>query len=197
VRGVLRGVSARRGNRVVCYCDDCQSFAHFLEGAKEILDEHDGTDVFQMSPARLEITEGADRLACMRLTTGGMLRWYTDCCRTPVGNTPASRGVPFVGLVLAFADPASDGRSRDEVFGPVRVRVQARSAKGDRGRLDAYDGFPLVPPLRFVRMLLMARLRGEHRHSPFFDPETGAPRATPRVLTPEQLRAVEGTRDAT
>ena len=29
VAGVLRAVSSRRGNRLVCYCDDCQSFAHF------------------------------------------------------------------------------------------------------------------------------------------------------------------------
>ena len=30
VTGTLRGVASRRGNRLVCYCDDCQSFAHFL-----------------------------------------------------------------------------------------------------------------------------------------------------------------------
>ncbi len=68
LRGIARGVSAKRGNRIVCYCDDCQSFAYFLEHPDRILDSHGGTDIFQMSPARLEISEGADQLVCMRLT---------------------------------------------------------------------------------------------------------------------------------
>src|SRR5262245_25612243 len=87
VRGVARGVSGERGNRVVCYCDDCQSFAHVLERSEDTLDAHGGTEIFQMSPAQLEFTAGADRLACLRLTPKGLLRWYASCCRTPIGNT--------------------------------------------------------------------------------------------------------------
>ena len=33
LRGVLREPSRDTGNRCVCYCDDCQSFAYFLERA--------------------------------------------------------------------------------------------------------------------------------------------------------------------
>ena len=32
-------------------------------------------------------TQGKDRLACMSLSDKGMLRWYTTCCNTPIGNT--------------------------------------------------------------------------------------------------------------
>ncbi len=197
LRGVARGVSGARGNRLVCYCDDCQSFAHFLEGADQILDAHGGTDIFQMSPARLEITQGVDHLACMRLRPGGLLRWYADCCRTPIGNTPASRQMPFVGLIHSCTDAGPDVRSRDQTLGPVRARINARFAKGDRARLDAYDRAPASLILRYVRMLLMARLRGDHARSPFLDAQTGERIASPRVLTGEELRAVEAARDAT
>jgi hypothetical protein len=195
LRGVLRGVSAGRGNRIVCYCDDCQSFAHFLGGAERTLDSHGGTDIFQLSPARLEITKGADRLACMRLRPNGLLRWYASCCHTPIGNTLASRQIPFVGLIHRCVDHAADGRPRDEVLGPTRARVQARFAKGDRSSLDAHDRGPLSLFVRFGAVLLAARLRGDHARSPFFR-ATGEPTATPRVLTPDELRAVEAARDA-
>jgi hypothetical protein len=195
LRGVARGVSPTRGNRVVCYCDDCQSFAHALERADEILDEHGGTDIFQISPARVEITQGREHLACLRLRRGGLLRWYADCCRTPIGNTPPLFQLPFVGLIHSGNAPP-DGLSRDQVMGPIRAGVHGRFAKGDRSKLDAHDRAPLSQLFRFGPLLLMARLRGAQRHSPFFDAATGKPSVRPRVLTEDELRKVEAARDA-
>ena len=195
VRGIARGISGARGNRVVCYCDDCQSFAHFLGGADRILDAHGGTDIFQMSSARLEITEGVDRLACMRLRPRGLLRWYAGCCRTPIGNTLASRQAPFVGLIHSCIDHQAAGRSRDEVLGPVQVRIQARFAKGDREGLDAHPRAPAWLFLRILSILLVARLRADHARSPFFDAVTGDPIAPPYVLSAEELGRIEAIRD--
>ena len=197
LRGVLRGVSGANGNRIVCYCDDCQSFAHFLGRADQILDPHGGTDIFQTSPARLEISAGTDRLVCMRLTSGGLVRWYADCCKTPIGNTLATRQVPFVGMIHSCTDPASAGGSRNEAMGPIRARVHGRFATGDRSQLDAHDKAPASMLLRFASILVKARLRGDHARSPFFDAKTGALTATPRVLTAEDLLKVESARDAT
>jgi len=191
LRGILHGVSGNQGNRIVCYCDDCQSFAHFLGGAENVLDAHGGTDIFQISPARIELTSGVEHLACMSLKPGGLIRWYADCCRTPIGNTLAMRQVPFVGLIHSCTPVPS----RDEVFGPVRARIQARFAKGDRSRLEAHDRAPASVILRFTWRILGARLRGDHARSPFFDPRTGALVRTPHVLTSEELRAVEAARD--
>jgi hypothetical protein len=39
-------------------------------------------------------------------------------------------------------------------------------------------------------MGIAARLRGDHRRSPFFAPESGAPISPPRVLTAAELAAV-------
>lgn len=196
LRGMARDVSADNGNRIFCYCDDCQAFAHYLQRANEILDAHGGSDIFQMSPAGLEISGGPEHLACVQLRPGGLLRWYSSCCRTPLGNTMASRGIPFVGLVHSCMDHAADGRTRDEVLGPSRGGVQGRFAKGDRSQIDAHDKAPPSMLLRVVPLMLKARLRGDHKRSPFFDAESGAPRAKPRVLTAEELAAVEAARDA-
>ena len=202
VRGLAKGVSGDRGNRIVCYCDDCQSFAHFLETADTVLDQHGGSDIFQVSPARVEISEGAGELACMQLAPGGLHRWYAGCCKTPIGNTLGTAQVPFVGLLQSFVDHASDGRSRDEVLGPVLARVNARFAKGDRAQLDqldqldAFDRAPVSMILRFIRLVATARLRGDHKRSPFFDPSTGGPILEARVLTPGELASVESLRDS-
>lgn len=191
LRGTLLGVAPERGNHLVCYCDDCQSFAHFLGEAGAILDAHGGTDIFQTSPGRLRIEEGNENLACVRLRPGGLVRWYAACCRTPIGNTLASRQVPFVGLIHSCA-----GGFRDAAVGPVRAGVNARFAKGDRSQLDAHDKAPASLLFRFARILLAARLRGEHARTPFFDAQTGELSVAPRVLTTEELREVEARRDA-
>jgi hypothetical protein len=204
LRGVVRDVVPGEGNRGVCYCTDCQSFAHFLGGADAILDSYGGTSIFQLSQGRVAITQGEQRLACMRLTPKGLLRWYAACCRTPLGNTSSSPGIPTVGLVERCLAPARNGVSLDEVLGPARFHVFSRSARRPQAGAPSVGSPPigrsswadLGALLRMLGMVMRARLRGEGKRSPFFDTATGAPRATPRVLTPDELRAVETARDA-
>lgn len=179
LRGVARGVSRQAGNRLVCYCDDCQSFADFLQCTNEILDAHGGTGVFQMSPACLEITEGSRYLACVRLTPNGVLRWYARCCKTPIGNTLPTRQIPFVSLIHSCM--RVENQTLDEVIGPVRAGVNGKYAKGNRAGLNAHDKVPLPVLFRVIRKLLGWRLRGDHKHTPFFD-TAGVPVATPRTV---------------
>ena len=83
--GTLRGYVSHPEdvNRGVCYCKDCQAFAHFLETADSVLDSAGGTEVIQTTPANVTITQGQSKLACVRLRNKGLLRWYTSCCKTP------------------------------------------------------------------------------------------------------------------
>jgi hypothetical protein len=131
----------------------------------------------------------------MRLTPKGLLRWYADCCRTPVGNTLPTRQVPFVGMIHSCIDQVAKEHSLDASLGPVRARVNARFAIGDRTELAAYDRAPLSLFLLFAAMFLMAQLRGEHKKSPFFNPHTGEPSATPNILSENELRELERVRD--
>src|SRR5262245_21110924 len=179
LRGVLRSVTPRRGNRCICYCDDCQAFAHFLGRADSILDRHGGTAIFQTSPARLEILEGRENLASMQLRAGSSLvRWYAACCRTPIGNTPADSRIPFVGVIHGCMDLAAAGTSADAVLGPVRGGFFRRFARGDAA--DLPEAHFVRQILRLGRIVLGARLRGDQRRSPFFGPD-GKPSVAPRV----------------
>lgn len=193
LRGVLHEASGRGGNRCVCYCDDCQSFAHFLGRPEELLDAHGGTEVFQTSPALVEIAEGADRLACMRLTPKGLARWYTSCCRTPIGNTLATGSWPFVGLIRACI--AADDSALESALGPIRQRSMGRFAIGDTSGLHVHERLPLSLIARIARMLVVWKLRGDRKRSPFFEPRTGAPAAVPQVLGDEELRELERARE--
>ena len=179
---------------MVCYCDDCQSFAHFLGRADRLLDAHGGTEIFQTSPARVELTSGAQCLACVYLREGsGLLRWYSACCQTAIGNTLANHKDPFVGLILRGVVQA-DGVSVDDLLGPVRYRGNARFARGDRATLDAHARLPLSYWVRVSVKVLRWRLRGDGARSPFFS-ASGGPVVEPRVLSPDELHRVEMLRD--
>jgi len=178
LRGTVADVSPAAGIRVVCYCDDCQAFATRL-GREDILDGHGGTDIFQLSPARVTISEGHDRLACLRLTPRGPLRWYAACCNTPIGNTLATGRLPFLGLILGCIE--GQGRSLDELLGPVRLRIMARFARGDLGDPDAHERFVLSHVFAIFRRMLRWRIAGDHKRSPFFDPTSGEPVSRPTM----------------
>jgi hypothetical protein len=181
--GTLKGYVTQPGsvNRAVCYCRDCQAFAHFLGRAGEILDANGGTDVVQTTPARLTLTQGQEMLACMRLTERGLVRWYAKCCNTPLGNTVANFKVSFVGLIHSCLE--SGGRSLDDSFGPIRMWVNTKGAKREvpSNTMAVIGGI-----MRIVGMLLHARLNGSYRRTIFFSPETGAPVVTPKVLNREE-----------
>jgi hypothetical protein len=176
VRGVARDVAPRNVNHCVCYCDDCQAFAHYLGRADEMLDAHGGTEITQMSQANVSFSAGADKIAAMRLGPKGLMRWYAECCRTPIGNTLASGAMPFIGVIHAFIDAPS------AALGPLHGRAWATSAKGGRAAVPK-DGLPeLVMVARVLAKLLRWRLRGDHRRSALFDAASGAPLVEPRVL---------------
>ena len=58
-----------------------------------MVDPAGGTDIFQMPPGRVKITAGTDAMRCLRLSNK-VLRWYIDCCRTPIANTAARPRFP-------------------------------------------------------------------------------------------------------
>lgn len=178
LRGVVTARPGERFSRVVCYCADCQAFAHHL-GRADLLDAHGGSDIVQFSPARLRFTGGTEALACLRLQPKGLIRWYARCCNTPMGNTPPVAQFAFVGLSSASFD---ESVSLDDRFGRPRMRVFARHARGDTSALGAHEGLPIGGILAVVGTLLRRRFAGDHRRSPFFDATTGRPVIEPYTL---------------
>lgn len=185
LRGAVLDATPATGHRAVCYCDDCQTAAHAL-GAAESLDARGGTEVFQVTPSQVRLTDGAEHLRCLRLGPKGLMRWYAGCCDTPLANTLATPRSPFAGInALAMDLP---GGARDEALGPVRMRVMGAFAVGGPppgvpGKIRFTEAGPVTG------LILRSVLRGMHRPSPFFDARTGAPVVTPRVLTRDERNA--------
>ena len=179
--GELVDLSPSAVVHAACYCDDCQAFAQYVEESNRTLDPQGGTEVVHMSPAALRITRGLDHLVCLRLTSRGPLRWYTDCCRTPVASTAPTYRLPWVAFIRACID--ADDRILEESVGPVKARVMVRYATGDSSSLDnACDGFPITHTARIAGKIVRWWLHRDQKHTLFFDVETGAPRSAPFLL---------------
>ncbi len=149
------------------------------------MDARGGTEIIQVPPSNLQFTQGTEKLACLRLTDAGMLRWYATCCNTPIGNTPANQRMSFVGLIHTCL---GDATVREASFGPVTMVVGAKTAIGaDKpAQKGLFSGIA-----KTMGMIIKARLSGAYRRNPFFRQDTGVAVATPTVLSASALSAAK------
>ncbi len=171
VRGLAHDAELDSVSRAVCYCRWCKAQAHHL-GRDDLLDEQGGTDVFQLSPARLEITEGLEHLAALRFTSKGPLRWYASCCNAPIANTFDTDRVPFLGLSTAIVD--TERHDPDVVLGPVRAGIHGDFSGEQALALHHTRGKTLSMVVRLAALMGGWWLKGDAKRSPFFD-ASGAP----------------------
>lgn len=165
------------GIRYVCHCDDCQAFACFTGIAASVLDEHGGTDVYQLPASRLRVVEGREHLACVQVTPRPLLRWHCSRCRSPVANTYHRSQLSFVSLPLCSVSTME----RDALLGPPSGHAWTRSGQGDLSGVRQVN----LPAMlwRIASRIVSAWLTGDHRCNPLFDPATGKPIVVPRRLT--------------
>jgi len=178
--GTLKGNVSHpeKVNRGVCYCKDCQAYARFLGKTEDILDDMGGTDVVATLAQYVSFTHGVEAVACMSLSETGLLRWYASCCNTPIGNTQRNHKVSFVGLVhTCLEDPQ---KTLENSFGPVRMRVNTKYAKGTPESMPVST---ITSVLKFLSSVIRARLDGSYRQTPFFVLPRGKPIVEPRVLS--------------
>jgi Family of unknown function (DUF6151) len=180
VRGVAKNVAPNEGFRFICYCGDCQAFARFL-GRADVLDRAGGTDIFQMPLGRVKLTAGLDAVRCLKLS-GKVFRWYTECCKTPIGNSAGPR-FPIIGLIHSFMN--HEGQTRAVALGAPLCRIFEGSATGPLPP-DAPPPASLGLFALRARKLLGWWLRGLGNPNLFFDAQTKAPISVPRVLTPSE-----------
>lgn len=192
VAGRLKGATPATVNRVICYCADCQAFAHHL-GRADWLDAQGGSDIVQVAPSALSFHRGSERIAAVRLSPKGLYRWYASCCKTPVGNT-VGPAIPFVGMVVQVFGDASRA---DELFGTPRAAIYGQYAIG--GPPPGSTKLPVALMVRCVGLVLGWRLRGRTWPHPFFDRASRQPKLPVNVLSRaerDSLRALCGPRSA-
>ncbi len=196
VRGKVTGLLETKPKRIVCYCDDCQAFPHYLGCAADVLDAGGGTEVLPAYPSQVSIIEGSEHLQCLRLSRGGLFRWYTSCCKTAVANCPPSFKMPYVGIIHSMLKPAADGTTADAALGPVHARILGKFGIRPLPQ-GTHDTAPLGVILMAVSLIAKGWIKGRYRPTPFFDAVSGKPRVEPYILTPgerENLRKLCGPR---
>src|SRR4030095_16261616 len=179
--GTVKGYvsSPEMANRAICYCKACHAFAHFLERQGDaVLNELGGTEIVATLPKHVHFTQGLEALVCMSLSDRGLLRWYTSCCNTPIGNTPRDFKISYVGLIHSCLTKRAP--SLQDSFGPVRMVLQTKSAKG---QVKSTPMSNFVTLLKIMKSVIAARLSGGYKHNPFFVEDSGTPIKQPRVLT--------------
>lgn len=176
VQGVFTDHARARANRVICYCADCQAFAHAL-GGDELLDPQAGSDIIQVAPASLRIVRGQHAVGCLRLTPRGLFRFYAACCNTPLGNCVSS-AIPFVGVHRAAF--RTDSADLDGQVGEARWAVHGETAIG--GPPAGSSGVPWRLTARMLGKIAIWRLYGLGWPHPFFGRD-GRPNCTVSVLS--------------
>ena len=165
--------------RLVCYCNDCQAFMHYLKRA-DLLDQNGGTEIIPAYPADIKLISGKENIKCLRLSSSGMYRYYASCCNTPIGNTDPVRA--WVGIPHR-AYTVQDPHFLENTLGPVRASIMGKYAKGTpppgTPKTLNLKGFAVVMPF-----ILKGAFGKKAKPSPFF--ENGVSITTPRVLTSEE-----------
>ncbi len=170
--------------RLVCYCEDCQSYARYLDQAGRVLDDNGGTDSIQISPAWFHITRGQNQLAIIRLSPSGIYRWYAQCCNTPIGNTPANPAMPYLGLQSATIKKSDIDRK----LGPVKFGVGAGNQHPINAPWPVSKGFGFRGLFGTLKNIGRWRMNGDHKRSELIDADTSEPLCTPYVLSLEERR---------
>ncbi len=182
VEGKITDVVASSSAPIVCYCKDCQAFAHYLEQGDDILTKEGGTEVLQIYPCQFQITKGVDKLQSMRLTHKGLLRWYTSCCKTPVANTISSK-MAFTGVIHSLI---SDKQTLQETCGPIRHHIMGKYALGKPDGVTLSEKFPPGVMMRVVYKLMFGRLLGKAKPNILFQAD-GKPIAKPVIASAEPV----------
>lgn len=161
--------------RAVCFCADCRA-ADLNLGQPD--PAKTGVDLVQVSPSDVSIDSGEAHLALFRLYPSGLLRWYADCCKTPMFNTTATPKIRLVAVRTNRID-------HPERAGPVRARAFVPKRMGKRGHEH---------PMRMIWPVavrsLAGLISGDWRNTVFFDPETRNPVRDATILTQDERSAL-------
>lgn len=187
-RAKLKAFPNNTPGRLVCYCDDCQTYLRYLKRT-DLLDANGGTEVIPAYPADAEILHGREHLKCTRLSPNGTFRFSTSCCNTPVANTRP--GEPWAGFLRCVYASGGHGNRLDQVLGPVRSRIMGRYAQGIPP-VGTPKKFDLRAILTVMPFILKGKLLGKSSPSPFFAEDGVTPIAVPHVLSEVERQALLG-----
>lgn len=171
VKGLVKDLP--KGNHAQCFCKSCRAAAIFVgdpdPGAE-------GITVWQTTPDKITITQGADQLSCFAFTGKRLLRWRAACCGAALFNTMPNPGFALAAVHSGcFDDP--------NALGPIATRGFIPQPGGG----IKHEGILKLACGALARAFA-ARLTGRWKQTPFFDVRTRTPVVEVDVL-PEGTRA--------
>lgn len=176
----MPGGTPAMGTHIICYCKDCRAFVRHLGKGDALLD-HGGAPVFHTRPDRLRLVAGGEHIKCLRLGPRGALRWYAECCSSPLAASNWRPKLPFVSMsALAAKDK--------NALGPVVAHAfadQALDSQNTGTPPKTYGTARII--WRVARRAILGRLLGKAGKNPFF--VGGKPISAPHVLTREERAA--------
>lgn len=131
-----------------CSCRDCVGFAQWVAslGAPDavcLVDQpSDSVDMVQFFRSDVRVVSGADMIrACKLKRDAPLIRYYAECCSTPIGLSPAMAFIPIVAMYRDII--AEDGRGQfprataQIAFGETRAgAVVPEGVTARQGMLD-------------------------------------------------------------
>ncbi|WP_163132790.1 DUF6151 family protein [Agarivorans sp. Alg241-V36] len=177
IKGQIKQVSPSAVKQLVCYCEDCRKFARHLSSEGASLNQYGGSELVLAAPAKVEITEGKQQLACLRLTQKGIYRWYSQCCNTPIANT-VSLKFPLVTVYQDFmpAEQVEKLVNQVEHLGAVNEHQALKPLP------EALLGAsPRKTKFKLIVKLLGWKLTGKGKPNPFYE-DSGRAKVKPSIL---------------
>lgn len=172
----LEHFPANSPGRLVCYCDDCQTYLERLQ-REDLLDPYGGTQVIPVYPNDFKIQRGQEYLQCNILEQKGLHRWSTTCCNSPVANTKAK--FPWVGIPYqAYTNVQPEIL---EILGPIRSRILGKFKRSE-------PPFKISDSLTFKDILVVLPfvIKGfwlkKFNQSPFFKEDQTTPIQPAQIL---------------
>ncbi len=170
----LKAFPKHTPGRLVCYCDDCQTFVEKIQRT-DVLDAYGGTEVIPVYPKEIEIIQGIDALKCYRLSDKGVYRWVTACCNSPILNTRP--GFPWAGIFnTTYKDPAALS-----ALGNVKARIYGKYAL-DGAPFKISEKIAFRDMLVVMPFLIKGKILGMDKKSPLFGSDNKTPIVQPEIL---------------
>jgi len=185
VAGKLRDIGTLAGDQLVCHCSDCLAFIRFCN-PNRVPAVVDGVQLFMTRVSRMTITSGKEKLACVHLTDKPMLRWYSECCRTPLFHTVDTGWYPFVTTHVAILDADRRVAAIGEPRGHTLVGDVPAALRNFREVSRASICARLI--VRMCKDLLS----GDFRRAELFEPATLKPIVEPRRLSLGERAELDG-----
>ena len=152
VHGTLDDITPSASTQLQCQCDDCRRAVIWLGQPDPGID---GVRYYQTTPSRVSFDTGP--LAAFTWKNAKLIRWYAQCCNTPLCNTLNSPKWAFASLnTAALKDPSA--------LGDVKARAFIPKDNGKRGHEKMG-----VFIWGFAKRIIGARLSRSWRKTPFFN----------------------------